>query len=228
MDNRQLQILSTSDGSCTLFDPDLNETFHSLHGALSESLHVYITNGLHLLVERGLKQIHILEVGFGTGLNLLLTLQNRPKDLNIHYLTIEPFPLSPQILRSYYQGFEGSTDFASSIEKIAVLEPDMWHELEDGFHFKCLQNKVQNLSESDSKQKADLVYFDAFAPSRQPEMWSMEVLNIIAQNMSQDGLMTTYCAQGQFKRTLKALGFKVDNPKGANGKREMTLAWKQE
>lgn len=227
MDARDIQIKATSDGSCTLYDPFLNETYHSLHGAHSESVHVYIDHGL-LLAHPQSNTLNILEIGFGTGMNLLLTLSHKPQGLKINYLSLEPFPLDKDLLINYYKGFETPFPLSERIGEIAALDSNTWHELETGVRFQCSTSKLQDLPELDalSDWKADLVYYDAFAPSRQPELWTEEVLRITADKMAPGALLTTYCAQGQFKRHLRQLGLEIENPRGANGKREMTMARK--
>lgn len=227
MDSGGIQIKATSDGSCTLYDPSLNETYHSLHGAHSESVYVYIKNGLLLANPRS-NTLNILEIGFGTGMNLLLTLNNRPTGLKVNYLSLEPFPVDKDLLVSYYEGFESPFPSAGRIGEIAALENNVWHDLEQDFRFQCSSSRLQDLPrvEALSDWKADLVYYDAFAPSRQPEMWTEEVLKITVDKMAPGSLLTTYCAQGQFKRHLKHLGLELENPEGANGKREMTIARK--
>lgn len=226
MKSSNLQIQSTSDGSATLFHPELNETYHSLHGALSESYHVYIQNGLNLRKNDQIQSLNLLEIGLGTGLNLLLTLLNRPNGLNINYTSIEPFPLSQSVIQAYYADFTQPIANAELMTKISELPAFEWHELESDFNFRWLKSKIQDLSLKDLQADYDLVYFDAFAPSRQPEMWTPDVLELIYASMRSKGVLTTYCAQGQFKRNLKLTGFDTQHPKGANGKREMTIAIK--
>lgn len=225
MSGANIEIKDTLDGSCTLFDPGLNETYHSLHGALSESLHVYIHNGIELQGIAEKPKVRILEIGFGTGLNLLLTLQHRLPQMEIEYLTIEPFPLDMELIDAYYANFKTSMPGLDKLKKLYSVNSDIWIEVENGFRFQLKKAKIQE-AEFEMDWKADLVYFDAFAPSRQPEMWHYDVLAKVAGLMAGNSAITTYCAQGQFKRNLRLLGLNVENPKGANGKREMTVARK--
>lgn len=221
-----VRILKTEDGSSTLYLEGLQETYHSVHGALSESLYVYIKHGLDL-VPGNLNHIRILEIGFGTGLNVLLTLDHAAANKTIDVYSIEPFPLDLALLNEYYQDFDKRPESFDLLPKLTGAIPGTLCEIKPGFNFCMIPKKVQQLSEHDTEGvKFDLVYYDAFAPSRQPEMWSRETLEIVTNLMNAGALLTTYCAQGQFKRHLKDLGLIVENPPGANGKREMTTARK--
>lgn len=220
-----VRILKTEDGSLTLYLEELQETYHSIHGALSESLHVYIRHGLDLL-RQDLDHVRILEVGFGTGLNVLLTLDHAQEPRAIDFYSIEPYPLDQSLLSDYYQGFD-KRPASFDLLPMLITDPGILHKIRQGFNFCLVPKKLEELDGHDVDGALfDLIYYDAFAPSRQPDMWSLETLEIVVNRMNIGGILTTYCAQGQFKRHLKKLGLTVENPPGANGKREMTIARK--
>lgn len=221
-----VRILKTGDGSSTLYLEELQETYHSVHGALSESLYVYIRHGLDLLPQ-DLSHIRILEVGFGTGLNALLTLDHAPASMAIDFYSVEPYPLDIALLNEYYEGFDQKPLSLGLLPQLANVDPGTLHGIRPGFNFCLVNKKLQELNEHDTEDvRFDLVYYDAFAPSKQPGMWSYETLKMVAERMKTGAVLATYCAQGQFKRHLKELGLRIENPPGANGKREMTIARK--
>jgi len=220
-----IKIVKTEDGSCTLYLQSMDETYHSTHGALGESLHVYIKNGLEKLKDR--KELNILEIGFGTGLNALLTLDHQQKQQHINYYTIEPFPLDGETLKLYYQQFVEPPFHLDLLADMAGAHPGLALQLTPEFSFCLLQKTLQSVQVADVHQKAfDLVYYDAFGPSKQPEMWEIETVRKATDMIASKGILSTYCAQGQFKRNLKSLGLEVENPEGAMGKRQMTVAIK--
>lgn len=215
----EIQIITTSDGSHTLFLPHLNETYHSTHGALQESKHVFIEHGLKKAAEKNATEIRILEIGFGTGLNAWLTMQT---DLNTHYTSLELYPLEKEVWSklNYAEG--------SGTELFAKIHETSWNE-EQKITEKHTLNKISSdlLSVDLSNYLFDLVYFDAFAPSKQPEMWTEEVFGKIHKQLTPGGILVSYCASGAFKRTLKALDFEVETLPGPPGKKEMTRAIKR-
>lgn len=227
MSHPDIQIKKTADGSNTLYLPGLDETYHSLNGALSESWHVYIQNGLKKQVDAGLTHISILEVGFGTGMNALLSLQFLPPTIQCQYTSLEPFPLSEDLLNSYYSGFDQLPDSFQYLPDL-IKAKDSVTVIRTGFNMQVLTSTLDAFSDTQTigEPQFDLIFFDAFAPSRQPELWTLSSLEKVSHLMKPGALLTTYCAQGQFKRHLKALGFRTEHPQGANGKREMTLAFK--
>lgn len=217
-----LQPLETGDNSFTLFHPELNESYHSRKGALSESLHVFIAHGLsHCLQSKS--QFKILEVGFGTGLNGYLTylnLFNNPS-LSVSYTGLEPFPLPTALVQQL--GF--STLFPANPE---VIDFDVFYQkilennqAEWALPFTILKSGLLELSPIG---QFDLVYYDAFAPHAQPELWTQEAMEKVSSLANPGCILVTYCAQSQFKRNLKASGWEVERLPGPPGKREMTRA----
>ena len=221
-----IRIIETGDGSQSLYNPALRETYHSTHGALTESRHVFIQMGLDYLRSQGKQAIGILEVGLGTGLNAMLSIEQARihKELHIDYHTLEPYPLSSEIIigltyPSLLSYDEAQTDFER-------VHEDTWGIPElivENFSFTKHKVKVEELF---TKERFDLIYFDAFAPNKQSEVWELEVLRNVVAHMASGGVLVTYCAKGQFKRDLAALGLEVETLEGPPGKKEMVRATK--
>lgn len=213
-----IKIITTEDGSHSLFDEKLNETYHSTRGARGESIHVFIREGLeYWLGKNRTEEVRVLEVGLGTGLNAFLTVQFAMKEKqNIHFTSLEPFPIEKEI-------YENLNFHQSEEEKGLLLEihTSEW-EKEVGLtkYFKLFKT-VAKLEDFESDELFNIIYFDAFAPSKQPEVWSLENLKKCYALLDQGGILTTYCAQGQFKRNLVEAGFDVVTLQGAMGKKEM-------
>lgn len=214
------EIITTNDGSSSLFVPELNETYHSIHGAIQEAQHVFIKKGLEAKQKN--TPLRILEVGFGTGLNCVLTLQkSNAENLSIHYTGLEKHLLTPDEIKAMNYGQELKLK-----DEIALIHASPWEKevrLSENFtllkqQFDLLKDKLQG--------KFDLVYFDAFAPNKQPEMWSEDVFRNLFEYMNDNALLVTYCCQGQVKRTMKTVGFDVKKTDGPPGKREMLTAKK--
>ena len=216
---RELQV--TADGSHTLFIPEMDEHYHSVNGAVQESRHVFIEAGLHQL-ER--EEITVFEVGFGTGLNAFLTLldaeQHRKR---ITYYSTELYPLSMEVVQSLNYGEliseERKEDFYALHEaewnvSVPITEHFVLHKIE-GDSNRCVLPKG-----------IDLVYFDAFAPDKQPEMWHQEIFDRLYACMRERGVLTTYCAKGVVRRMMKEAGYSVERIPGPPGKREMLRAIK--
>lgn len=217
-----IKIITTEDGSHSLFDEELNETYHSTRGARSESMHVFIREGLEYWLGQSQKEVRILEIGLGTGLNAFLTAKVAAEsDLKIHFVSLEPFPIGKDIYEKLnYHETEEEKDLMMSIHE-SEWEKDV--AISQNF---TLHKTTQKLEDFISNKPFDLIYFDAFAPSKQPEVWSLGNLNKCYSLLDTGGLLTTYCAQGQFKRNLVEAGFKVETLKGAMGKKEMVRAKK--
>ncbi len=220
MNSPKVRLLTTQDGSTTLYLPELDETYHSTRGALGESIHVYIENGINTLTNT---EIKLLEVGFGTGLNALLTYQfAKKKHVNVCYHTLEPFPLLADTYKNL--GYAQVSEEQGVFEKMhAIVEGNF--QFTPFFDFNRYQKTLEEFSPNMS---FDIIYFDAFAPSKQPEIWSKENLGKCFSLLDAGGIMVTYCAQGQFKRDLAAIGFQVEVLPGGMGKKEMVRARKPE
>ena len=219
-----LKIITTSDGSHSLLNEDLNETYHSVHGAIQESVHVFIKSGLAYVFEKKpTLPISIFEVGFGTGLNALLTLQYvQHNGKAVNYMAIEQSPLEGEIWSRL--NYASLLDLTNEFENLHVSTWDRFHSLTPNFNFLKLKTTLQEVELS--KDSIDLVYYDAFAPSKQPELWTFPVLEKIFHALRSGGVMVTYCAKGQLKRDLSGLGLVVESLAGPPGKKEMVRATK--
>jgi tRNA U34 5-methylaminomethyl-2-thiouridine-forming methyltransferase MnmC len=223
----ELQIVPTSDGSTTLLNQHLNETYHSIHGAIQESRHVFIEAGLNGLLQCAqAKNISILEVGFGTGLNALLTaLATNKLDIKIEYEAVEAFALPMKMVALLnYPEILNSEDSRTIFNKLHQCEWNKRQTISSNFILRKLDSKIQDVCFE--KEKFDLVYFDAFAPSKQPEMWEKSILQKVTAAMKPQAIFVTYSATGQLKRDLVSLGLSVEKIPGPLGKREMIRAVK--
>ena len=219
---REHCIINTDDGSFTLHLPQLGEHYHSDKGAISESKHVYIATGLLTCTK---KEIHVLEMGFGTGLNALLTaLETDNSDCTIHYTTLEKYPLSAEILSNlnYTKQLEGNA--AQYWKAIHEARWNVKTAITPQFNFLKLDCDIQDF---EPVNPFDVIYYDAFAPSVQPELWSEERFKNLYQWTNSEGILTTYCAKGDVRRAFIAAGFNVERLAGPeNGKREILRARK--
>jgi len=220
-----LELKVTGDGSHTLFIPELNEHYHSHYGAVTESLHVFTGAGYDH-IKAGKDHINILEIGFGTGLNALLTSLYAEKDnVHVHYSAIEPYPLSIAICQDLqFPPFTGTPD---SQKRFLLLHESPWGEwcpIDDFFALKKMDQTVQLYNPESGF--FDLVYFDAFGPEVQPEMWTAEIFYKMYRALKPGGTLVTYSTKGQVKRNLKETGFGLEKLPGPPGKREIMRAVK--
>ena len=215
------ELITTDDGSSSLYIPELDETYHSTHGALNEALHVFIENGLKRCEHASVK---IFEVGFGTGLNALVSGVYKSENQNIEYNSIEAYPVELGVVRklNYCDVLDG--DYDAFFTELHELTWETKHEMNDHFTFEKIHKLIENYTPK--KMYHDLIFFDAFGPKVQSEMWNLSVLEKMYNTLKVGGELITYCAQGQFKRNLKQLGFEVIALPGPPGKREMTVARK--
>lgn len=224
---KNTQVINTADGSSSLLNVDLNETYHSTHGAIQESNHVFIKNGLQYFAEKNRPaSISIIEVGFGTGLNALLALKkSTEKKINIGYTSIEAFPISKELVAQL--NYPERTDLEQSEKIFSQIHTAAWNTQSQITANFILEKRLGSILEMNvSESKFDLVFFDAFAPAKQPEMWDISVLRKMISALKPGGMFVTYCAQGQLKRNLKSLGLTVESLPGSPGKREMVRAMK--
>lgn len=217
----ELQL--TDDGSHTVFSEEFGEKYHSRFGAITESLQVFINAGLKSRILSQSK-IDVLEVGLGTGLNALLTwVESEKAKTNIFYTAVEAFPLPETNWRALNFGEILGGESHTIFEKIHRAEWGQWAPVSDSFSILKLQEKVENTS---FQENFDLIYYDAFAPDSQPELWTLAIFRKMFNALRPDGILTTYCAKGEVKRNLKATGFLIESLPGPPGKREMTRATK--
>lgn len=218
------EIKTTEDGSKTLFINELNEGYHSHHGALQEAEHVFIKNGINNINNY---EINILELGFGTGLNTLVTINNHlnnDKNHKINYFTIEKYPVTSDEITelSYVKhfNFENSEKIYQKIHSVSWNET---HQILPNFSltkFECDFFNLENLE----LPPIDLVYYDCFGARVQPDLWEMPLFEMVKNKMRVGGLLTTYSSKGSVRRILKELNFDVKKIEGPKGKREMINA----
>ncbi|MDN3581349.1 tRNA (5-methylaminomethyl-2-thiouridine)(34)-methyltransferase MnmD [Mucilaginibacter flavus] len=215
-----LSIVTTADGSKTIYNAQIGELYHSRNGALQESRHVFVNAGLeYFLANNDTVNTSVLEVGFGTGLNFLLSADVCSlKNTNLDYTGIEAYPLTSQMMsETGYQEYTSPAlwssylaNYTEAFKKPVSIDP-----------CNTLQIAAVKLLDFTSGTKYDIIYFDAFAASRQPEMWEQEAISHAAGFIKPGGVFVTYAITGNLKRMLKALGFKIEKVPGAAGKREM-------
>lgn len=213
------EIRATGDGSPTIYLPELNENYHSTHGAVQESMHVFIEAGLHQVES---EQINVFEVGFGTGLNCLLTFLHAT-DKEITYHSIEKFPVEDSLLSELKYGNICPAEYFRIFKTMHELPWDNECILSPRFKLKKIENDLSSFL-PDTFYK--LIYFDAFAPEVQPELWTPKIFQKMFEMMESGGILVTYCAKGEVRRTMQACGFKVERIPGPPGKREMLRARK--
>lgn len=217
--SKEYQIQKTGDGSNTIFLPELNETYHSHHGAYREAMHVFIQEGIE---HQKKSSLSIFELGFGTGLNALLTWHHAiENNLTIRYHSVEAYPISTQMVQEI--NYPAYLPFPKALDYYRDLHDAEWNspfELSPSFEFEKTHDKMEDMTLS--TEAYDIIFFDAFAPNKQAELWSTIILQKMYDALKPSGVLVTYCSQGQFKRNLKAVGFDVENPAGPPGKREMT------
>lgn len=223
--SRELRLIQTEDGSHSLYVPDLNETYHSFHGARQESMHVFIKNGLNNwflhFPEAG--ACRVLEVGFGTGLNALLAAQYaQSHGKTIHFTSLEPFPVPMEIVRQLNYAEAADQQLFLKLHEVAWEESQKIHDL---FYLNKLGQGLEEVNFPD--QSFDVVFFDAFAPNKQAALWTLPMLEKISLSMRSNGILSTYCAQGQFRRDLQSAGLEVSKVPGPPGKKEMTIGVKK-
>lgn len=216
---RTVQI--TADGSQTLVIPGLDITYHSRRGALGESLHVFIKSGLQYILEAGhTGPLNVFEMGFGTGLNALLTLQEAERlRLPVIYQAIDTRPLREDEWRLLNYG---AGDDAGWFEQ---LHNCPWGEAKQVSEFFSLEKSQVSLEKFQPGRKFELVYYDAFAPSAQPDLWTAAVFKHVHSMMTAGGVLVTYCCKGVVRRAMLAAGFNVEKIKGPPGKKHMLRAF---
>ena len=221
-----LKIVKTNDGSDTIYNKEIDESYHSLHGSIKESEHVYINAGLdRVMNNKKNKSISILEIGLGTGLNVMLTINYaKQKSIKIFYHAIEPFPIENSILKKLNYSRKIKEFNNKIFEKIHNCESQNVIKLSNNFLFKRSINRLEKISLK--KEKYDLIFFDAFAPSKQPDIWAEKNFSNIKYAMKSEGIIVTYSSTKRLKKILENLKFKIEILAGPIGKKEMTRAIK--
>ncbi|MDR1919340.1 MAG: tRNA (5-methylaminomethyl-2-thiouridine)(34)-methyltransferase MnmD [Tannerellaceae bacterium] len=219
-DNNSRLIEQTADGSHTLFVPAIEEHYHSVNGAIQESMHVFIRAGLH---QQPKEEIRILEIGLGTGLNALLTLLEAEKigKARVEYHAVELHPLPEELTATL--NYEAMV-CPERKGLFAALHQAPW-DAPIGITERFILHKIKGDANCCTLPAAlDLVYFDAFAPDKQAEMWNQEIFNALYERMAEGGILTTYCAKGSVRRMMEKAGYSVERIPGPQGKREMLRA----
>jgi tRNA U34 5-methylaminomethyl-2-thiouridine-forming methyltransferase MnmC len=212
------EFLITEDGSHTIYLPEIDEHYHSTHGAIQESLHIYINQGL-LQVPK--KEMSILEIGFGTGLNAYLTYAFAEiKNLKIDYFSVEKYPLTETDYLSLNYPQMIFPEYGDLFTELHRSKWDSVVEISSKFTLKKIHADLLSF-EFDQTLQFDLVYYDAFAPGKQPEMWTDEIIRKVASTVKSEGLLVTYCAKGTVRRSLSAAGFQMERIPGPIGKKEI-------
>lgn len=221
--------LITKDGSHTISIPGMNVTYHSVHGAVQESLHVFIETGFNYLKEKTDAPLSILEMGFGTGLNALLTYIEAEKyNIPVHYTTLERFPLNENEIQ--HLNYCTQLNRPDLIPLFNILHTSAWEEnivISPTFTLKKINRNLLNLNLNAYPSHYHIIYYDAFAPSAQPELWTQEIFEKLYSVMHTNGVLVTYCSKGDVRRAMLAAGFMVEKLPGPPYKREMLRAIKK-
>lgn len=216
------EIITTADGSKTIQIKDWEEQYHSKHGAVQEAYHVFIDSGLDVFKDRDLT---ILEIGFGTGLNAMITfLESKKRNLNIWYTGVEAFPVLAEELDQL--NYPEILDAVSSTAEFDLMHTSAWEqnvEISPWFRLKKEQKDFKHINATDM---FDLVYFDAFGARVQPELWTVEIFELMFRAMKSRACLVTYAAKGSVRRAMLEVGFLVERLPGPPGKREMLRATK--
>lgn len=217
------EIRFTEDGSTTLYIPEMNENYHSIHGAIQESMHVFIQSGLYQ--KQSMEEIRIFEMGFGTGLNCFLSFLHSGKS-RIWYTALEKYPLEQKLIEqlNFTEKIiknNSIQDFFNSIHSID------WNNLPiNVYESFSLQKCKGDILDYSTDKKFDLIYYDAFAPQFQPELWTQQVFRKMYSFLNPNGILVTYCAKGEVRRNMLKSGFQVERISGPPGKREMLRAYR--
>jgi tRNA U34 5-methylaminomethyl-2-thiouridine-forming methyltransferase MnmC len=215
------QIRRTADGSDTLYVPELDEHYHSVFGAVGESEHIFIRNGFDFCKS---DPVEIFEVGFGTGLNVFLTaVRSLNSGRRVYYTAIEKFPLPAKLMVSLNHKDFATDECKEILHRIHKCTWNSWEEVSRNFFLRKIKGDI---IKDDFEGLYDLVYFDAFGPDKQPEIWSENVFARISDTVKKNGILVTYSAKGEIKRRLKRTGFSVSLLPGPPGKRQMIRAVK--
>ncbi len=222
-----MQLITTSDGSHTLFSEEFNEIYHSQHGALAESLHVYIQTGLRYYIETNHPaQLRIFEMGFGTGLNALLTLiEGQNQHVKVYYEAVELYPISIETVKDLnYSAMIENEKYRPPFHSMHLSTWGTENPITPDFILKKV--KASLADHQRTANSFDIIYYDAFAPEVQPELWTEDVMRKMYEALVPGGVLVTYCSKSAFQRALKAAGFTVQKLPGQRGKREIVRAVK--
>ena len=221
------ELLKTDDGSMTIHLPDINEQYHSKHGALQEANHVFLKMGLEPLIDDFSKiPLSILEIGLGTGLNCLITHNESVKNnIKINYTAVEAFPVATEEWEAMDYGQLLNTKVSREIfRNIHELPWEFEQVLDVNFLLTKQQKEFKDIAD---KEIYNLIYFDAFGARVQPELWTETIFQLMFNSLKENGVLVTYSAKGSVRRAMQAVGFTVERLEGPPGKREMLRAVKK-
>ena len=214
------EIEITADGSATIYVPHLDEHYHSVKGALTESLHIF-RDCAFLHHQASEVPLRVLEIGFGTGLNAVVTAMAASEQHKAHYISLELYPVDDEMVAQLNYGKLVDNDLLQSLHRAEWELPQVITP------YFTLEKRQCDFTQCQLPQGIDVVYFDAFAPEKQPEMWSEELFARIYESMNIGGVLTTYCAKGEIRRRLQRVGFTIERLQGPpGGKREILRATK--
>jgi len=217
-----LKIIHTKDGSSTLYSPTFNEHYHSVFGAINESKHVFIEAGFNFL---NLSSIKIFEIGFGTGLNALLTyIESAKKEVTVDYSAIELYPVTQDVIQQLNYTQSLSEEIKETFDKLHKVSWNKKIEISNHFHLTKIKADFNDYLFT---EKYNLIFFDAFAPEKQPALWSHQIFAKIFEAMDNQGVLTTYSSKGLVKQNLRNAGFQLERLPGPEGKRHMLRAVKK-
>lgn len=221
-----MKIQTTSDGSHTLVSEVFGALYHSSHGSFQEAEHIFIQNGIAAINK---KEITVFEMGFGSGLNAILTyFYAKKNNLKVNYISIEAYPVPLETIQALnYNEFVKEADFETVFNKMHASEWEKEVAIETFFKITKLKAKIEDLDLGKLYPNTfDIVYFDAFSPTDQENLWEADILQKMYDALKKEAFLITYCAKGSFKRCLKSIEFKVEALPGPIGKREITKAVK--
>lgn len=218
------EIIITSDGSSSIYLPEWDEPYHSKHGAIQEAYHVFIMNGLEYF--KGKEKLSILEIGFGTGLNAFITfIESQKRNVQIKYTGVEAYPVLPEEVKqlNYVEQLQAK-GMGQVFKKMHTAPWEKANEISKDFK---LIKQEKSFLQVDDNNLYDLIYFDAFGPDKQPELWSPKIFEKMFLSLKDQGILVTYSAKGSVRRALQSVGFVVERLPGPPGKREMMRAIKK-
>lgn len=220
-----MDIRITADQSDTLFSSKYGAHYHSVYGALEESIHIYISAGLYHAYRSGKSKVSVFEMGFGTGLNSILTLiESQKLGMDVDYVAVESDPVPQDVVAELnYPKLFPNQMFEDFFHKMHQLSWDTSHKLTESFSLNKVQSKIEDTA---FNKTFDIIYYDAFAPSCQPHLWEIDIQQKLYSLLNKGGHLVTYCTQGAFRRNLESLGYLIEKLNGPGKKREMIRATK--
>ena len=214
------EIIITSDGSTTIHLPEMEEHYHSTNGAIQEAYHVYINNGLK---EVDKEDVSVLEIGFGTGLNCFISFLETNKKVN--YVGVEAYPItSGEVVKMNYVTQLKALEYKTIFKRIHEVSWEEQHQIHESFY---LTKRKQFFKDIKDENSFDIIYFDAFGPEKQPDLWTEVIFKKMYRALKNDGFLVTYASKGDVKRAMRSAGFKVKRLQGPPGKWHMLKAIKE-